>query len=211
MLKLLKRELTLNNLPVIYIMPLLTVLVCIPYYPASISMGYGLLGLFLLLNYGQTNRDIEYMSTMPIARKDIVKSKIILAAFLEIIQLVLGGICGAIRIFANFAGGFSAMAAPNLGFFGFMMISYAVFNIIFFARYFVSGGKTGLAAIFAFIGFIVCMALIEVAGAFAPFKFTGKEGLTWRLLVFVLGVIIYCVGIVATYFIGVKKFEKANL
>lgn len=215
MLKLLKKELTLNHLPVMWVFPILCVLVCIPYYPASISISYGLLGLFLMLNFAQTNRDMDYVGTLPITRKDIVKGKLAFAVFVEGMQLIAGAVFALIGIFAVYPNQTAAMASPNFALFGFILMLFAVFNIIFFVRYFSSGGKTGFAAIFAFSAYAVGLSLVEIFARLfretAALYYAGAYGIGWRLLVFGLGVIIYAVGLVATYYISLKKFEKVNL
>ncbi len=215
MLKLLKKELTLNNLPVMYVFPILCVLLCIPYYPASISISYGLLGLFLMLNFAQTNRDMDYVGTLPITRKDIVKGKLAFAVFVESMQLLSGAVFAMIGLFVVYPDQTAAMATPNFTLFGFILMLFAVFNVIFFARYFSSGGKTGVAAILAFSAYIVGLSIVEICAKLfyqtAALYSVGANGIGWRLLVFGLGVIIYAVGLVATYYISVKKFEKVNL
>lgn len=214
MLKLLKKELTLNNLPVLFVFPVLCVLLCVPYYPASISISYGLLGMFLMLNYGQTNRDMDYVGTLPITRKDIIKGKLAFAVFVEGMQLLSGAVFALIGLFAVYPDMFTPMAAPNFTLFGILLILFAAFNVIFFARYFSSGGKTGVAAILAFVVYVIGLALTEVMSRLfykSPLFSTGAEGIGWRLLVFAIGLIIYAAGLVGTYFICVKKFEKVNL
>lgn len=213
MIRLLRKETALTFLPIVWLMPLLCLLSLIPNHPACIPASYAVLTVFIIFNYAKENRDLEYMSALPVARKDIALSKVAAAAFSELLQLFSAAVFAAVGIFGLGNGERYVSMAPNLAFFGFILTGYALFNVVFLTRYFSSGGKTGLAAVFGSVLYASFVVAAEIAVACAPaLSVLDGVGTGWeyRLLVFAIGVIIYAAGLVAAWRIGTKKLERIS-
>jgi hypothetical protein len=104
----------------------------------------------------------------------------------------------------------------NAAFFGITLIEYGIFNILFLTQYFKTGYKIGLAFIKGILGFILSAVILEFSIAFVPALHNtidglNKEYLFVRIIVLLLGIIIFFLLTWWSYKISVKKFEKVNL
>ena len=167
-MKLLKKEFSLCMHPTGYLMPLLSVLVLVPGYPYGISCFYVGLAIFFICLTARENHDAAYTLSLPVSREDAVKGRMVFCLLLEAAQLVLM----AVFILVKYAIGFMPNPAgldAGLALIGEGFVMYAIFNMLFFPRYFRDINKPGMAFAFAAVGMGVWTAA-EIAATYAvPF------------------------------------------
>ena len=151
---------------------------------------------------------------MPIKRRDIVKARILSVISLELLQIAVAVPFAIInqRLYAtdNF------LMDPNMAFFGFIFIMYALFNVVFFPMFYKSGYKIGIPAIAAIIVSVLYATAVELLVLFVPVLHTAFDGsspdtFVTRLLLLSAGILIFLVSSVWTYKTSAKRFEKLDL
>lgn len=168
-MKLLAKEWKLCMHPMGWLMPLLAVLVLVPGYPYGVCCFYTTLGVFFICLTARENHDAGFTLTLPVSRGDMVRARILLCVILEILQLALMGVFILIRPVIgadpkNPAGLDAGLAVIGEGF-----IIYAIFNLIFFPRYYRDINKPGVAFVIAAAAVFVWIVFSVVATYVVPF------------------------------------------
>ena len=160
-MKLLMKEFRLCMHPTGYIMLMMSVFVLIPGYPYTVSCFYMGLAIYFICLTARENHDASYTLTLPVSREDTVRARILLCCCLELVQMVLMGLMilvkFAIGTMPNPAGLDAGVALIGDGF-----ITYAVFNMIFFPRYWKDINKPGSAFLFASVAVFAWIAAVIV-------------------------------------------------
>lgn len=77
------------EVPVVYLFLSFILLLMVPGYPYTVSFFYTCLGIFFCFQTARENKDILYMITLPVAKKDIVKARYLTVLIIEGIQILL--------------------------------------------------------------------------------------------------------------------------
>lgn len=211
------KEWKLTVVPVVYIFMSFVLMLLIPGYPYTVSFFYTGLGIFLMLITARENKDILYMSTLPVAKKDIVKARYLLIISIEMIQLLLcipiSILRGTVLLYDNVAG-----IEANLAFFGIGFLMFAVFNRVFFSVYFKDVYKVGTAFLFAsvveFIIIVLTEASVHVCSAIAGSCFWDSvkvEDQIKQFPILIVGMIIFVISTFIGLKTDIKRFEKLDL
>ena len=107
--------------------------IAIPTWPSLVAFFYPLAGFTVVFTLSNANRDLLYTSILPLRKKDIVKGKVLLLSYLEILTMLISVPFGFLKLFLM-----KAMPAdqlyPELGFnfalYGFVFLVFGVFNLI---------------------------------------------------------------------------------
>ena len=214
-MKLLKKEWMLCMHPMGYIMLLMSAFVLIPGYPYTVSCFYMGLAIYFICLTARENHDAAYTLTLPVSREDAVRARILLCSGLELIQLVLMGLMILLKkvlgAMPNPAGLDAGVALIGDG-----LITYAVFNMIFFPRYWRNINKPGIAFLFASSAVFVWIAAVIVFTYTVPFfrdvlDQPDPSFLSDKLL-FVLGAFaLFIAGTAMAARKSAKKFEAVDL
>ena len=133
MKNLLYKELKLSVPVQTWIFVCLSITIAIPSWPSLISFFYPLAGLTVIFALGAANRDILYTSTLPIRKKDVVKGKVLLLSFMELLTIFIAIPCGILKVIL-LSGDSEGMEYPDLGInfatFGFVFFLFGIFNLI---------------------------------------------------------------------------------
>jgi len=215
MFKLLKKEIALGYMPIVWFFPLLSALILLPNYPYCVAVSYCVLNIFITFNYAGENRDTEYSASLPVPRRDIVKAKVLSGFFLELMQISVAVICGLISAFVLSVENFVGLDA-NFTFFGLFLLNLAVLNFTFFPLYFARGCKTGLAILTSVLIYVIMVVIEELLIGIVPvlheiFDGFSPEYIGARAAVFCVGLIGYIASAFGSYFISVEKFKKVSL
>lgn len=212
MSKLLYKELRLAVHPSLFIFLFMGALVLIPGYPYSMMFFFGVLGIFQSLMYARETRDIYFTALLPIPREDVVKSKMLLAAFAQLAELVISLPFAFLRTL--YLDGNPVGMEANAAFYGCGFIIFGLFNLVFFPVFFKTAYKAGVAFLLALIpatlGILFVEASVHVPGL------EWLDGLTPELLfrqlpLLAAGIIVYAVTWVLAFKISVKRFQKVDL
>lgn len=200
----------------IYLFSLLSLLLLVPNYPACVPLCYGILAVFIMFNISRGNKDLEFTSTLPIPRNDIVWSKHFSIIFLELLQIVVAIPCAIIADLILYPSGNLVGMDANFAFFGITLISFSVFNIIFLPLFFKSGYKTGFPALFGSLGYIITTMVFEVLIGFIPALKNNLDSLAvetfgYQMILLGLGIIVFITTTILSYKLSVKNFNKVSL
>lgn len=193
----------------------LTIFQLIPHYPVIIGVTYFMLALFIAFSEANTNKDHLFTISLPIPRNRVVLAKHITVMAIELVQLAcmvpFAVIAAVLRPGGNLVG-----MDGNYAFFGFALISFAVFNILFLPGYFKTGYKTGRPGVLAAIGFGLTYGLFELLVNVVP---NAKEAIDTlapemaadQILILAIGMLLYAAGIYFSYRKSVVNFDQVNL
>ena len=102
----------------------------------------------------------------------------------------------------------------TLAWFGFGLIIYGIFDLVFFPSYYKSGYKAGRAFIIAAIPMLLMMVTVEGAVRIPQLAWLDSDALPdliWQLPVLFIGIICYGGFVTLAYKISVKRFEHVDL
>ena len=165
--QLLKKELLLCLHPAALLMLPLSALTLVPNYPYGVMYFYSALGLFFICLGGRENHDAVYTMTLPVARRDAVTARFLLAATLELAQLALalGFVLlrrGVLSSVPNAAGMDANLALLGEGF-----LFFGLYHLVFFPGYYRDVTKVGtnfikgcvFSAVFIAADIVLCYTL----------------------------------------------------
>ena len=193
----------------------LTLFNLIPHYPMILGISYFMLALFIALSDANANKDHLFTISLPVRRDQVVLAKHLTVAAVQLAQLAALALVAVGAAILRPAGNVVGMDG-NYAFFGFVLISLGLFNVVFLPGYFTTGYQTGQPGVLAAITFVVSYGLFEVLVAFVP----GAKGTLDtldpamagpQLLVLALGAVAYIVLTTISYRISVRRFDRVNL
>ncbi len=214
-MKLLKKEFILCMHPTGYIMMLMAAFVLIPGYPYTVSCFYMGLAIYFICLTARENHDASFTLTLPVSREDAVRARILLCCALELAQLVLMGLMilikKAIGTMPNPAG-----LDAGIALIGDALITYAIFNMIFFPRYYRDINKPGAAFLWASVAVFVWIVAVIVGTYAVPFfrdvlDRPDPEHMSDKLLFTLGGLALYAAGTVLAERKSAKKFAEVDL
>ncbi len=167
-MKLLKKEFALCMHPTGYIMLGGAAFVLIPGYPYTVSCFYMGLAIYFICLTARENHDAAYTLTLPVSREEAVGARVLMSCCMELTQLVLIGLMipvkNAIGAMPNPAGLDAGVALIGDG-----LITFAIFNMIFFPLYYGDINKPGKAFLLASVAVFAWIILGVVGTYVLPF------------------------------------------
>lgn len=215
----LNKEIKLCLSAVNYLFLFFTCMILIPNYPCYVPFFYICLSIFFIFNNSELNRDIAYSMTLPIKKKDIVKSRVILVSCYQIVA-ILFTIPFSILVKKFIPNGNLAGIDANVAFYGFVMIALTLFNFIFFTNFYKRGEKPGRAFLFGSIAYWVAYLVLEFpiwmssAVEISFFNFldsVDSASQIKQLPILAVGILIFILGWILTYKKSASNFEKLDL
>ena len=214
-MKLLKKEFILCMHPMGYIMLLMSAFVLIPGYPYTVSCFYMGLAIYFICLTARENHDASWTLTLPVSREDAVLARILLCTCLEAVQLILMGLMilvkYAIGTMPNPAGLDAGAALIGDG-----LITYAIFNMIFFPVYYRDINKPGKAFLFASAAVFAWIAAVTVFTYTVPFfrdvlDQPDPANMSDKLLFVLGGLALWAAGTAISARRSAKKFAVVDL
>lgn len=214
---LLYKEYKLVVVPVVYLFLSFILLLMIPGYPYTVSFFYTCLGIFFCFQTSRENKDILYMITLPVAKKDIVKARYLTVLTIEGIQILLSlpvaVLRGTVLNYKNVAG-----IEADAAFFGIAFIIFGVFNWIFMGTYFKNVFRVGVAFVKSIFGVFAVILLAEASVHIARavwgtcfWDSMKMEDQLRQLPVLAAGVVFFAVVTAFRYRLDIRHFEKQDL
>ncbi|MDI9440981.1 MAG: ABC-2 transporter permease [Bacillota bacterium] len=213
MFNLLHKELRLAAHPNLYVFTLMGILVIVPSYPYGMVFMFGCLGPFITMTYGRETNDLYYTSLLPVKKADIVKAKCLLFAVAQIAQVLLSLPFAFLRV-GLIPGGNPAGIEANVAYYGFGLMAYAIFNLVFLTEFFKTGYKAGRAFLLAVVPTTIVITLMEVAAhlpSLAWLDSVEPAMLVKQLPILLLGLGVYPLAMLAAYRISARRFTAVNL
>lgn len=212
---LLHKELSLCLHPAAILMPFLSALCLVPNYPYSVIFFYSALGLFFICLSGRENHDVIYTMTLPVAKRDVVTARFLLAILLELAQLLLMlGFVQLRRVLLS-APNAAGMDA-NLALLGEGFLFFGLYHLVFFPGYYRDVRRVGanfvrgsvFSGLFVVLEIIACYTLPfvrDVLDTPDPLHLPAKLGFT------AASAAIYVLATLLALRLSQSRFEKLDL
>lgn len=213
MSELLYKELRLAAHPSLYIFMCMGALLLIPAYPYGVVFFFGCLGLFQSFMFDRETRDVFYTALLPRPKRDVVKGKLLLAVFAQLVQLTLSLPFAFLRTLYLPDGNPVGME-PNAAWYGFGLMVYGIFNLVFFTQFYKTAYKAGTSFLIALIPTTLGIIAIEASVHFPGLGWLdGMDGasLSRQLPILLAGIIVYAAANALAYRIGARRFERVDL
>lgn len=216
MKNLLYKELRLVLTPGTYFFALCAALILVPAYPYAVGMSYCLMSILINFGVARANNDQEFTAMLPIPRNHVVLAKHMTVILTEVMTLIIAIPFALFSAFVLNPNGNIVGMDANMAFFGFTLIEYSVFNLIFLPWYFRTGYKTGLPMAVGIAAYILTVLGFEFMVAFTPGVAAVIDGLRpatygYQALVLGTGLIIYILTMAITYLLSIRNFAKVSL
>ena len=212
---LIQKEWRLVMMPVPLLFLALSALLLVPNYPYYVTFFYTSLGIFLLLQSARENRDLYYMALLPVTKRDMVKARFSTVVTIELLQIIC---CVPFMLLrASYAGVKNAVGIEaNVAFLGLGLVLLGLFNRIFFPMHYKNGYDLGKPFLVSAIFETLYMVLAETAQHVLPYlhdvcdSYAPADQLR-QLPVLLLGLALFVLLTLRSYFISCRRFERADL
>lgn len=162
----------------------------------------------------QSQRDYDFMSMLPVSKKEIVRSKILSIYFIELLHIVFAVIF--VVIHNQIYGSWNLFMDTNVAFFGVAILMFGVFNIVFLPAYFKTAyffGKPLLAAsvvtfIYAFVFEFTAVMALSHPDRFGWFSNVFEGTLQTQLIVLFASIILCAILSIFTIKVSQKNYES---
>jgi len=215
MKNLLAKELRLAMHPTNLIFLSLSALLLAPGYPYYIIFFYTMLGIFFLCLDGRENHDIEFSLTLPVRKAEIVKARVLFAAGIELVQVLLTVPFAFLRRGITPVENVVGMDA-NLPFFGLSLLMLGLFNYLFFTIYYRNPVKVGKAFLLSgtavMLYIVVAESLVHVAPFFRDVLDTpDPQFIAPKLAVLAAGAAGFALLTLLSYTVSARRFVTLDL
>ena len=202
---------------------IMSAFICIPNWPTLVAFFYPLGGLISILPISIANRDSLFSSILPIKKSDVVKGKILLFTALELISIAISIPFGLLKVFVVNPSLVSSSEAniSDLGFnfalYGFVLLVYSIFNLIYIPWYYKDNGKHILATLVSLfvplilLGLIMTFFMINQKVSLFINDFSNPLGVVTQLLILLIGIGAFIGFGALGVKIGGKNFSKVDL
>lgn len=213
MTTLLYKEMRLAAHPTSIVFAFLGCLVLVPSYPYSVIFMFGCLAPYItFLNARETN-DAWYTAVLPVTKRESVLGKCLLIVSFQLFQLLFSIPFVFLRNVLHIANNPVGLDA-TLAWYGFGLILYAVFDLVFFTTFYKNGYKAGKAFIMAAIPMVFLMVAVETIAHIPTLGWLDSyqpKHLLMQFPILVVGFICYGASLTLAYRISAKRFEKVDL
>ena len=207
------KELRLAVHPSMFVFIFLGALVLVPAYPYGVVFFFAMLGIFQSMMYARETRDVYFTALLPVRKRDAVKAKLLLAAFAQLAQLLVSIPFAFLRTL-YMSGGNPAGIEANVAYYGFGLMIFGVFNLVFFTRFFKTAYKAGAAFLAALIPAVPGISAMEAVVHFPGMEWLDSispEALARQVPILLVGIAVYAGTWFLTLSAAGKRFEKVDL
>ncbi|MGN1020604.1 MAG: ABC-2 transporter permease [Aristaeellaceae bacterium] len=165
---LLRKELRLSLHPTAPMFLALSAMLLIPGYPYLVAFFYTGLAVFFTCLSGRENQDVFYAMLLPVAKRDIVRARLLTVSLLEMAQVLLAIPFAILRQRLIPDPNPVGMDA-NIALFGFALGQLGLFNLVFFRVYYRDVRKVGTAFLWGSSAVFLWICLVEASAHAVPF------------------------------------------
>lgn len=217
MRNILRKEMHLGALAIVYVFILFGLMFMIPGYPVLCGAFFLTLGLYQNFRYGRECNDLLFSALLPIAKKDVVKGKFMFSCMIQICCFMLMALSVLVRmILFRYQNVYLSNPLMNANLFalGAALVIFGLFNLIFTGSYFRTGYRTGRPFVIymavCFTAITLAEALHHIPGLEALNAF-GCEHALLQLATFAAGVLCYTGLTYFSYRKSCENFERIDL
>ena len=213
MMTLLYKEIRLVAHPTSIVFAFLGCLVLVPSYPYSVIFMFGCLAPYItFLNARETN-DVWYTAVLSVTKRESVLGKCLLVVFFQLFQLLFSVPFVLLRNTLNIANNPVGLDA-TVAWYGFGLILYAVFDLVFLMTFYKSGYRVGKSFILAAIPMVFLMVAIEATSYIPALVWMDSyqpEHLVMLLPILLVGIIFYGANVTLAYIFTAVLEVKVDL
>ncbi|NGZ74687.1 ABC-2 transporter permease [Saccharibacillus alkalitolerans] len=217
MYNLLMKELRLGVSPWFYALPFVTgALMLIPGWVYFVVTLYVCMITIPNIFAGyKSQNDLMFTNMLPVSKKDIVKSKVGIIVFLELLHVIVAVVFGAVSL-ALYPNIEYIFFKPTAGFWGLTLIMLGIFNVCFIPMHYKTAYKYGSASIVSIAAAFLFAAGAEwlgISNAFVRDLFKGSGADDWgiQLSVLLAGALVFAALTIIAYRAACKRFKKVEI
>lgn len=215
MKSLMKKELRLALHPTAPMFLALSAMLMIPNYPYLVAFFYTGLGVFFTCLNGRENGDVSYTLLLPVSKRDVVRARFTMVILLQLLQLLVAVPFAVLRQALLPEGNLAGLDA-NLALFGFALVLYGGFNLIFFSVYYRDVRRVGAPFIWSSVWVFLWIGIVETCTHIVPFMreridTADPAYLPEKLAVLAVGALLYAALTAVSYRRSAALFEKQDL
>lgn len=213
MKNLLFKEFKLTISPGFFLLSLLGALILIPGWLYYFALMYAMfITIPNIFTTSKTQNDLGFSVMLPVKKSDVVKARVLSIIVIELLQIIVAVIFAIINI-AMYKGN-NIFQEPNVAYFGFAFIMFAIYNIILFPGFYKTGYKLAVPAVVATIAAFIFMAGVECLNLLVPAASGYLDSITNmanQLPLLFGGILIFVVVNVIAFKVSAKRFAKIDL
>ncbi|HIQ96300.1 MAG TPA: ABC-2 transporter permease [Candidatus Limivivens merdigallinarum] len=212
-MKLLYKELALAAHPTSIVFAVLGCLVIVPAYPYTVIFMFGCLAPYITFQYARETNDQWYTAILPVTKRESVRGKYMLIISIQLFQLLIAVPSVFLRKILEVENNPVGMDA-TLAWFGFGLMIYGVFDLVFFPAYYKNGYKAGKAFVIAAIPMLLLMVAAEGSVRIPQLTWLDSYApadLMQQVPILLIGILCYGGFVTLAYIISVKRFEHVDL
>ncbi|MBR0139716.1 MAG: ABC-2 transporter permease [Firmicutes bacterium] len=214
---LLRKEMRLCTLLLTYLFIGFGFMALLPGYPILCGAFFLTLGIFQSFQSAREANDTVYSALLPVAKKDVVKGKYIIAVFIELCCFAVMAAMTLVRMTALSDSPVyrsNALMNANPFFLGAALLIFGLFNAVFVGGYFKTGYKLGkpfvIYIVVTFFVIFAAEALHHIPGLEAVNAF-GFDRIGLQLLLLAAGVLLFIALTLLSYRKACADFEMIDL
>ena len=215
MKELLYKEFRLSASKLTYFFLFFSLMTFIPGYPILVGSFFICFGIFQSVQFGREDNDILFSVLLPVKKRDIVSGKYGFTVSVQMIAFALISVFTAIRmIFLNGAEVYTknAMMNANLGYLGFVLLVFTLFNTVFLGGFFKTAYYFGKPFLFFGISAFLTITVGEIMHHIPALETIGANGCpVTHILILAVCAGIYAAGTLVSLNRSKKKFEKLDI
>jgi len=209
------KEIKLALHPTIYFFLCFGALLLIPSWPFFIAFMYFFIAVMNTLMEGKANLDILFTVSLPVRKIDVVRARVYSIAAFEIAQLVAAVPFAVLNRVINPHGNAAGMN-PNIAFFGFLFVMYAIFNALLFPMFYKRAYKPGLPILISTLAALVFVGIVETLVHVIPvlaahMNPVGAAQPLSQLAVLIAGILIFLIATKYAFTMASRNFDKLDL
>lgn len=211
------KELKLSIHPTVYIFLILAAMLLIPAYPYYVAFFYMCLAIFFIFLSSREDKDILFTASLPVTKREIVKARFCTIVMIELVYILLTIPFAVIGVLINpNPQGNTTGIEANVAFYGFVLMMFSVFHIVFLPMFYKTAYKVGKPFIISCIAMLIYVFCIEFfvvpsAQLNSFIDSTLPENLIKQIPVLIIGIGVYIICIIIAYQKSAKNFDKVDL
>jgi ABC-2 type transport system permease protein len=196
------------------IFPLFGSFLLFPSWPFFIAFDYIFIAFSIVFIAGRGNQDIIFTVSLPVRKRETVLSRVCFMAIIELFQIIVAFPFAIINNEVYLKGNMAGMNT-NFAFFGFVLIMYGIFNVIFLPGFYKTAYKM-ISILPAIAVVIIYIVTVNIAVLSVPVMQTNLDGLgashlASQLSVLMAGIVFFTLLTLVAYRISANRFEKLDL
>lgn len=164
-----------------------------------------------IFSMGKAHNDIEFSVTLPVRKRDVVKARVLSMVFLGLLQILVAAVFAVLNMTIYRVENY--LLDPNFAFFGFALVIYALFNVIFFPMFYKTAYKIGIPSVVGIIAVLLFATGVEFAVIYIPALrvLDGMGHIGAQLWVLAGGIVLFVLLNILAYRISARRFERIDL